>query len=75
MKCHFCGSEGVLVARARKVQRGIQVYDAAECCYYEAVPSQYAICKKCGRTDLFSVLREMRPQDVEGARYDRDAAI
>lgn len=75
MKCLFCGSEDVLVCRARKVARGRMMYDAKEFCYHEAFPSQYMVCKNCGHTELFSILREMRPEDVEAAKYDRDAPV
>lgn len=70
MKCHFCGEEGMLVARAHKSAKTTVVYDPDELTYYEVRPNQYLICRKCGRTDTFSVLTEMKAMDIEGQQYN-----
>lgn len=70
MKCHFCGEEGLLNPKAKGNAKPMYVYDPQELVYYEVKPNQYLICRKCGRTDLFSSLREMSITEVEGLKYN-----
>lgn len=70
MKCHFCGAEGLLNPKAKGNAKPMYVYDPQELAYYEVKPNQYLICKKCGRTDTFSSLREMSITEVEGLKYN-----
>lgn len=71
MKCSFCGEEGMMNAQAGSEARTTIVYDPKKFAYFAVRPAQYLICRKCGRTETFSSLREMGVMEVESERMSR----